>query len=122
MHQITRRSNITFTETQSKLSFSLLSTTPTSTLLSQILCSRRSFPFYSFCVKAGFDNDGDGDANSGGVVYACNVIGSHELLALCEVGSSKELLQPMLDRLFSASIENNSNVLTSLSSSRMLQT
>ena len=43
----------------------------------------------------GFENDGDG--NSSGVVHARDIVGSHEGAVVGAVGSSKELLQTMLD-------------------------
>jgi 20S proteasome subunit beta 6 len=65
------------------------------TLLGQILYSRRGFPFYSFCVLAGLDENGCGQ------VYGYDAIGSYEQLQAVASGTGKELLQPILDRLYS---------------------
>ena len=68
------------------------------TLLSQMLYSRRGFPFYSFCVVAGIShNDASGD---GGQVYVYDAIGSYEQVAVATSGTGRELLQPILDGKF----------------------
>ena len=70
-------------------------------LLQQVLYGRRGFPFYSFCVVAGIDNrDCDGGT---GAVYVYDAIGSFERVAVGCSGTARELLQPILDRLFSES-------------------
>jgi len=63
-------------------------------LLSQVLYSRRVFPFYSFCVVAGVEKDG------GGAVFTYDAIGSHERVRAACNGQGKELMQPILDRSF----------------------
>lgn len=95
-------------------------------LLQQILYSRRGFPFYSFCVVAGLHppvndddelvlcngNDGSSANNSNGgregrgmgmegAVYVYDAIGSYERVAVGSAGTGRELLQPILDQLFS---------------------
>jgi len=82
-------------------------------LLQQILYSRRGFPFYSFCVVAGLhppqeltsrdDNSGDdsGKKRMEGAVYVYDAIGSYERVAVGSAGTGRELLQPILDQLFS---------------------
>eukprot|EP00986_Skeletonema_menzelii_P016802 scaffold15935_cov139-Skeletonema_menzelii.AAC.2 len=82
-------------------------------LLQQILYSRRGFPFYSFCVVAGLHpRDGSSTTNSGreeeedsevmeGAVYVYDAIGSYERVAVGSAGTGRELLQPILDQLFS---------------------
>mmetsp|Transcript_21171 Transcript_21171/g.42501 ORF Transcript_21171/g.42501 Transcript_21171/m.42501 type:complete len:420 (-) Transcript_21171:119-1378(-) len=83
-------------------------------LLQQILYSRRGFPFYSFCVVAGLHppqelvlRDGDGDDGGKkrmeGAVYVYDAIGSYERVAVGSAGTGRELLQPILDQLFSDS-------------------
>ena len=68
------------------------------TLLSQMLYSRRGFPFYSFCVVAGISHD---DASGdGGQVYVYDAIGSYEQVAVATSGTGRELLQPILDGKF----------------------
>eukprot|EP00573_Skeletonema_grethae_P003287 CAMPEP_0201690472 /NCGR_PEP_ID=MMETSP0578-20130828/3917_1 /ASSEMBLY_ACC=CAM_ASM_000663 /TAXON_ID=267565 /ORGANISM="Skeletonema grethea, Strain CCMP 1804" /LENGTH=453 /DNA_ID=CAMNT_0048175481 /DNA_START=35 /DNA_END=1393 /DNA_ORIENTATION=+ len=99
----------------------LLGVDSVANLLQQILYSRRGFPFYSFCVVAGlhppeeYDDDelllsNDGSANgynSGreggmeGAVYVYDAIGSYERVAVGSAGTGRELLQPILDQLFS---------------------
>mmetsp|Transcript_15603 Transcript_15603/g.23369 ORF Transcript_15603/g.23369 Transcript_15603/m.23369 type:complete len:414 (-) Transcript_15603:160-1401(-) len=80
-------------------------------LLQQILYSRRGFPFYSFCVVAGLhppqelvlrDDDG-GKKRMEGAVYVYDAIGSYERVAVGSAGTGRELLQPILDQLFSDS-------------------
>ena len=70
-------------------------------LLQQILYGRRTFPFYSFCVVAGIDIR-RGRAGVG-AVYVYDAIGSYERVAVACAGTGRELLQPVLDRLFSFS-------------------
>uniref|UniRef100_A0A7S2Q2X0 Uncharacterized protein n=1 Tax=Skeletonema marinoi TaxID=267567 RepID=A0A7S2Q2X0_9STRA len=85
-------------------------------LLQQILYSRRGFPFYSFCVVAGLHppqelvlrDDGGDDGDGGkkrmeGAVYVYDAIGSYERVAVGSAGTGRELLQPILDQLFSDS-------------------
>jgi len=72
-------------------------------LMQQVLYGRRSFPFYSFCVVAGIDQTETRDGNCGpGAVYVYDAIGSYERVAVASAGTGRELLQPILDRLFSA--------------------
>jgi 20S proteasome subunit beta 6 len=80
------------------------------TLLSQMLYSRRGFPFYSFCVVAGLacnDDDDDDNGNEqqqsesrGGQVFVYDAVGSYEQVAVATSGTGRELLQPILDRQF----------------------
>ena len=69
-------------------------------LLQQVLYSRRGFPYYSFCVVAGMDKR---DCTAEGAVYVYDAIGSFERVAVGCSGTGRELLQPILDRLFSQS-------------------
>lgn len=64
------------------------------TMLSQILYLRRGFPYYSFCVISGMDENGFGRA------YVYDAIGSYEQVAVATAGTGRETLQPILDRLF----------------------
>jgi 20S proteasome alpha/beta subunit len=79
-------------------------------LLQQILYSRRGFPFYSFCVVAGLcpslkDDEWSGSSSNKnmmeGAVYVYDAIGSYERVAVGSAGTGRELLQPILDQLFS---------------------
>lgn len=65
-------------------------------LLSNILYQRRGFPYYAFCVVAGC-------GEAGGEAYVYDAIGSFEQVAVASSGTGRELLQPVLDRLFSSS-------------------
>ena len=75
----------------------MLETSNVAQLLSSTLYSRRSFPYYSFCVVGGIDDAG------GSKVYVYDAIGSMEQVAVGTAGTGRELLQPILDRLFSSS-------------------
>ena len=86
-----------------------LSVSSVANLLQQVLYSRRGFPFYSFCVVAGIDyqqqqQQGSGSTTTGcGAVYVYDAIGSYERVAVASSGTGRELMQPILDRLFSSS-------------------
>ena len=91
-----------------------MSVSSVANLLQQILYSRRGFPFYSFCVVAGLhrvggEGGGGGNNNSRrvtrqeGAVYVYDAIGSYERVAVASAGTGRELLQPILDQLFSSS-------------------
>jgi len=84
-----------------------LSVSSVANLLQQVLYSRRSFPFYSFCVVAGIDyqqqHQGSGTTTGCGAVYVYDAIGSYERVAVASSGTGRELMQPILDRLFSSS-------------------
>jgi len=64
-------------------------------LLSNTLYQRRGFPYYAFCVVAGC-------GDQGGEAYVYDAIGSYEQVAVASSGTGRELLQPVLDRLFSS--------------------
>jgi 20S proteasome subunit beta 6 len=72
-------------------------------LLSQMLYSRRGFPYYSFCVAAGLNENNEGH------VYVYDAIGSYEQVAVAATGSGRELLQPILDRKFRAIIADKTD-------------
>lgn len=75
-------------------------------LLQSALYSRRSFPFYAFCVLGGVDRVAPAtageDAVPEGAVYAFDAVGSFERVAVGSNGRGREMLQPILDRSFSA--------------------
>jgi 20S proteasome subunit beta 6 len=73
---------------------STLAVSGVANLLGQTLYSRRSFPFYSFCICAGLESHGHGH------IYVYDAIGSHERVAVASTGNGKEMLQPILDRMF----------------------
>mmetsp|Transcript_8460 Transcript_8460/g.13051 ORF Transcript_8460/g.13051 Transcript_8460/m.13051 type:complete len:260 (-) Transcript_8460:301-1080(-) len=76
-----------------------LETSNVARLLSNTLYSRRTFPYYSFCVVAGIEKED-------GAVYVYDAIGSMERVAVGTSGTGRELLQPILDRLFTSSEGN----------------
>jgi len=69
-------------------------------MLSQTLYERRGFPYYAFCVVSGLDVGQDGDCS--GKAYVYDAIGSYERVAVAAAGTGRELLQPILDRMFTA--------------------
>jgi 20S proteasome alpha/beta subunit len=80
-------------------------------LLSDTLYSRRTFPYYSFCLVAGLSpttftgRDGaERNRMSGGQVYAYDAIGSYEQKAAACCGTGFQLMQPILDRRFRAAL------------------
>lgn len=60
-------------------------------LLSNTLYYKRFFPFYTFNLVAGLDEQGRG------AVYEYDAIGSHERIGYGCQGSGKELIHPVLD-------------------------
>jgi len=79
-----------------------------SNLLSQTLYERRAFPYYAFCVVSGLDYErADGAASDCcGKAYVYDAIGSYERVAVATSGTGRELLQPILDRMFKATCDN----------------
>lgn len=67
-------------------------------MLSNILYSRRFFPFYTFNVLGGLDDKGEG------CVFAYDAIGSFERNTCSVSGTGKSLIQPVLDNQIT---ENN---------------
>mmetsp|Transcript_25109 Transcript_25109/g.37563 ORF Transcript_25109/g.37563 Transcript_25109/m.37563 type:complete len:479 (+) Transcript_25109:42-1478(+) len=86
-------------------------------LLGQTLYSRRAFPFYSFCILAGLDLGGNsnGSGSGSGVVHIYDAIGSHERVAVATAGTGREMLQPILDRLFTVASSSSSSSFSSFS-------
>ncbi|KAL6778305.1 hypothetical protein ACKKBG_A17680 [Auxenochlorella protothecoides x Auxenochlorella symbiontica] len=60
-------------------------------LLSNTLYYKRFFPYYTFNICAGLDEEGRG------AVYTYDAIGSYERVGYGCQGSGKELMQPVLD-------------------------
>ena len=75
-----------------------LTTSQVAQALSGTLYQRRTFPFYAFCVVAGI-----------GQVFVYDAIGSYEQVAVATAGTSRQLLQPVLDRLFSQRSSSGDN-------------
>lgn len=76
------------------------------TMLSSTLYKKRFFPYYAFCVVAGLDQTAIDDGKCYGKVYVYDAIGSYERVAVAAVGTGRELLQPILDRLFVATSDS----------------
>lgn len=69
---------------------------PMAYLLSNILYSRRLFPFYSFSCLAGLDENGFG------ALYEYDAVGSFQRCRTVCHGSAQKLLRPFLDEIDSA--------------------
>ena len=66
-------------------------------LLSNTLYYKRFFPYYTFNLCAGLDEEGRG------AIYTYDAIGSFERVGFGCQGSGKELIQPVLDNQLKAS-------------------
>mmetsp|Transcript_25613 Transcript_25613/g.44776 ORF Transcript_25613/g.44776 Transcript_25613/m.44776 type:complete len:223 (-) Transcript_25613:27-695(-) len=77
-------------------------------LLSNVLYSRRFFPYYTFNLLAGIDSTGKG------AVYGYDAIGSFDRLAYGAQGTGIELLVPVLDSQLRGSNQVNPQSLETL--------
>ncbi|XP_072176269.1 proteasome subunit beta type-1-B-like [Diadema setosum] len=68
-----------------------MKTSAIAAMLSTILYYRRFFPYYTYNILAGLDDDGKG------CVYSFDPVGSYERETYRAAGSSSALLQPLLD-------------------------
>jgi len=68
-----------------------LSTPSIAQMLSNTLYGRRFFPFYTFNIVAGLDEEGKG------AVYGYDAVGSYQRSVYIAEGSATSLLQPVLD-------------------------
>lgn len=68
-----------------------------SQMLSNTLYHKRFFPYYTFNLVAGLDEEGCG------AVYTYDAIGSYERTGYGCQGSGKDLMQPVLDNQLKAS-------------------
>jgi len=71
----------------------VMSTSAAAQLLSVTLYYRRFFPYYSFCLVAGLDEEGKG------AVYGYDAIGSYKRDDYGAMGSGQNFLVPILDNL-----------------------
>jgi len=88
-----------------------MSVSATAQLLANTLYYKRFFPFYTFNLVAGLDEQGRG------AVYNYDAIGSYERCGYFCQGSGKELIQPVLDNQLKAAsplLLPPRNVLTNL--------
>lgn len=81
----------------------VMSTQSIAQMISSILYSRRFFPYYTFNVVGGLDENGVGmiflciQKFNLGAVYGYDAIGSFERMDYCVTGSGTQLCTPLLD-------------------------
>eukprot|EP01039_Chlorochromonas_danica_P004290 gene4290-4710_t len=70
-------------------------------LLANILFERRLFPFFSFSILTGLDEEGHG------AVYKYDAVGSYERVLACCAGKAEEMIQPFLDEVSGMDEDND---------------
>jgi 20S proteasome alpha/beta subunit len=79
-------------------------------LLSYILYQRRNFPYFSFCVVGGLDDQGHG------ALYRYDAVGSFERVQAVCAGKGEKLIQPLLDEITDMEADEDLDSLWSFSS------
>ncbi|GFR51069.1 hypothetical protein Agub_g13393 [Astrephomene gubernaculifera] len=87
LHKLLQHRNVMYTHNHGRP----MSVSAAAQLLSNTLYLKRFFPFYTFNLVAGLDEEGRG------AVYNYDAIGSYERSGYFCQGSGKELIQPVLD-------------------------
>ncbi|GLI60901.1 hypothetical protein VaNZ11_003132 [Volvox africanus] len=92
LHKLLQHRNVTYQHNHGRP----MSVSATAQLLSNTLYYKRFFPFYTFNLVAGLDEQGRG------AVYNYDAVGSYERSGYFCQGSGKELIQPVLDNQLKA--------------------
>ncbi|MEW5298963.1 MAG: hypothetical protein WDW36_002029 [Sanguina aurantia] len=92
LHKHMQAHNVMYQHTHAKP----LSVSAVSQLMGNTLYGKRFFPYYTFNIVAGLDENGRG------AVYSYDAIGSFERSGYACQGSGKELVQPVLDNQLKA--------------------
>eukprot|EP00877_Chromochloris_zofingiensis_P005802 jgi/Chrzof1/15222/Cz09g32010.t1 len=92
LHKVMQSRNVMFQHNHNKP----MSCKATAQLLSNTLYHKRFFPYFTFNLCAGLDEEGKG------AVYTYDAIGSYERTGYSCQGSGKDLMQPVLDNQLKA--------------------
>lgn len=86
-----------------------MSTAAVAQMLSIMLYQKRFFPFYSWCILGGLDEEGKG------AVYTYDPVGSYERESCRCAGSASSLIQPFLDNQVCGLFRPRKEALTNVS-------
>lgn len=92
LHKVLRARDVAFRHAHAKP----MSVVALAQLLSNTLYHKRFFPYFTFNLAVGLDDDGIG------AVYTYDAIGSYERTGYSCQGSGKDLIQPVLDNQLKA--------------------